>query len=61
MKNARRPQLSKEGRNAVTAMRIAVRKLLAESRRTGIPLVIWKNGRIATIGGRPRRRRSRAA
>jgi len=34
---------------AEVAMRVAVRKVVAEHRRSGRPLAIWKNGRAVNV------------
>jgi hypothetical protein len=36
-------------RQAQEAMRLAVRGVIAEHRKTGEPLVIWRNGRVARV------------
>ena len=42
-------QLSQLHKNAAKAMRGAVEKVVEEHRRTGIPLAVWKNGKVASI------------
>jgi hypothetical protein len=34
---------------AERALHRAARKVLAENRRLGLPLIVWKNGRIVSI------------
>ena len=34
---------------AVRALREAVRKLVQEHKQTGIPLTVWKNGKVVHI------------
>jgi len=34
---------------AEVAMKVAVRKVIAEHKRTGRPLAIWKNGRAVNV------------
>ena len=48
-KTTLKPKLSPEGRNALLAMRRGVRLAAEQHRQAGIPLVIWRNGRIALI------------
>jgi hypothetical protein len=39
-------ELSEEGQIALRAMRRAARKLRAEHRRLGLPLIVWENGKV---------------
>lgn len=39
-------ELSEEGRMALRAMRRAARKLRLEHRRLGLPIIVWKNGKV---------------
>jgi NCAIR mutase (PurE)-related protein len=34
---------------AFDALKSAVRKVVAERKRTGSPLIVWKNGKVARI------------
>jgi len=45
---ARRP-MSRDTRAAFRALCRAARKVRAENRRLGLPLIIWKNGRTVAI------------
>ena len=42
-------QLRQLHKNAAKAMRGAVEKVVQDHQRTGIPLAIWKNGKVASI------------
>lgn len=48
-KPPRHPKLSPEGRKALAAMRRGVRLAAEQSRRAGIPLTIWRNGRVVLV------------
>ncbi|MCW1885801.1 hypothetical protein OKA04_13760 [Luteolibacter flavescens] len=39
-------ELSEEGRMALRAQHRAARKLRAEHRRLGLPIIVWKNGKV---------------
>jgi len=39
-------ELSDHGRMALRAARRAARKLRAEHRRLGLPLIVWENGKV---------------
>ena len=39
-------ELPEEGKVALRAMRRAARKLLAEHKRLGLPLIVWENGKV---------------
>ena len=39
-------ELPEDGRIALRAMRRAARKLRAEHRRLGLPIIVWKNGKV---------------
>jgi hypothetical protein len=39
-------ELSEDGRLALRAQRRAARKLRAEHRRLGLPIIVWKNGKV---------------
>ncbi|MCB1130087.1 MAG: hypothetical protein KDN05_03095 [Verrucomicrobiae bacterium] len=39
-------ELSEYGRMAVRAARRAARKLRAEHRRLGLPIIVWENGKV---------------
>ena len=43
------PKLSPMGRNAMSALRRGIKLAAEQSRRTGIPMAIWRNGRIVMI------------
>ncbi len=45
----KRPRIPPIARKAEKALRIAVAKTLEDHRRTGDPIVVWKNGRVVTI------------
>lgn len=34
---------------AIGALKVAVRKLVAERKRMGMPVIVWKNGKVARI------------
>jgi len=44
-----RPKPSPAVRQALRAMRRGIRLAAEQSRRDGIPMAIWKNGRVALI------------
>lgn len=48
-KTTRRPKLSPEGRKALVAMRSGIRLATEQSRRAGIPLAVWRNGRVVLV------------
>ncbi|MCP5534586.1 MAG: hypothetical protein H7A48_15555 [Akkermansiaceae bacterium] len=39
-------ELSEHGQMAVRAARRAARKLRAEHRRLGLPIIVWENGKV---------------
>ena len=39
-------ELSEHGQMAVRATRRAARKLRAEHRRLGLPIIVWENGKV---------------
>jgi hypothetical protein len=39
-------ELPEDARVALRAMRRAARKLRAEHRRLGLPIIVWKNGKV---------------
>jgi len=39
-------ELSEEGRMVLRAQHRAARKLRAEHRRLGLPIIVWKNGKV---------------
>jgi hypothetical protein len=39
-------ELSEDGRLALRAQHRAARKLRAEHRRLGLPIIVWKNGKV---------------
>jgi len=41
--------MNRDTRAALRALRRAARKVRAENRRLGLPLIIWKNGRTVAI------------
>lgn len=48
MKKQKR-RIPAEARKAERALRIAVAKTIEEHRRTGDPIVVWKNGKVVSI------------
>ncbi|MGA2584489.1 MAG: hypothetical protein ABSG31_14530 [Tepidisphaeraceae bacterium] len=56
MASANSKRITKEGKNALKAMQSAMRKLKAQSRRTGIGLAVWRDGRVVILypGKKPR-------
>ena len=48
-KNSKDAQLNQK---ASQAMRQAVKKVIANHRRSGEPLIVWKNGKIVKIPSR---------
>jgi len=52
--------LSPMGKQVITCMRDAVRKVFAANRRTGVGLAIWKNGKVVIVGRRKTRRTAKA-
>ena len=49
-KTPRPPKLSPEGRKVLLAMRCGIRLAAEQSRRAGIPLAVWHNGRAPDKG-----------
>jgi len=47
MKRARKP--TGWARKAYAALRLAVRGVIADHRKTGHPLVIWRNGKVVRV------------
>ena len=48
--NGKAPQaMSRDTKAAFRALRRAARKVRAENRRLGLPLIVWKNGRTVSI------------
>jgi len=47
-----RDQQIKLHKKAVKAMREAVRDVVKEHRKSGIPLAVWKNGKVARISAK---------
>ena len=43
---------SQMDKKAEKAMQSAVRKVVEEHKRTGIPLAIWRNGKVANVPAR---------
>lgn len=43
------PKLSRRARNAETAMRRAVRRRIAENHALGIPVYVWRDGKVVTV------------
>ena len=41
--------MSRDTRAAFRVLRRAARKMRAENRRLGLPLIVWKNGRTVAI------------
>ena len=41
--------MSRDTQAAFRALRRAARKVRAENRRLGLPLIVWKNGRTVAI------------
>lgn len=39
-------ELSEHGQMAMRAMRRAARKLRAEHKRLGLPMIVWENGKV---------------
>ncbi len=48
-KRKRTPRMPAIVRKAEQALRIAVAKAIEDHRRSGDPIVVWKNGRVVTI------------
>lgn len=42
-------ELSEHGKMAVRAARRSSRKLLAEHKRLGLPLIVWENGKVVEM------------
>ncbi|HCC21285.1 MAG TPA: hypothetical protein DEP88_08570 [Verrucomicrobiales bacterium] len=42
-------ELSEHGRMALKAMKRAMRKLRAEHKRLGMPLISWKDGKVIEV------------
>jgi hypothetical protein len=49
MADVRSKRISREGQNALNAMRSAMHKLKIQSSRTGIGLAVWRKGRVAIL------------
>ena len=47
-RNARNKRLSM-GEKAEKALKIAVKKAFKEHKKAGVPIVVWKNGKIVKI------------
>lgn len=46
LRQLRISELSEQGQIALRAHRRAARKLRAEHRRLGLPIIVWENGRV---------------
>jgi len=44
-----RQSMSRDTRAAFRALRRAARKVRAENRRLGLPLIVWRNGKTVAI------------
>lgn len=44
---------------ALMALRAAARKAVAEDRKLGLPVYIWRNGRVEELPASPRRTRKK--
>ncbi len=51
-------KISRRGKDALTAMRRAVRRAIAENHALGIPVYIWRDGKVVTLPP-PARKKSR--
>lgn len=54
-----RPKVPSIVRKAEKALKIAVAKVIEEHRRNGLPLVVWKNGKVVRIPANRLRRAAR--
>ena len=39
-------------KKAMKALRSAVSKVIVEHKKSGIPMVVWKNGKVATVSAK---------
>jgi hypothetical protein len=46
LRHLRISELSEQGQIALRAHRRAARKLRAEHRRLGLPIIVWENGKV---------------
>jgi hypothetical protein len=46
LRKLKESELSEHGRLALRAHRRAARKLRAEHRRLGLPIIVWENGKV---------------
>ena len=44
--NSKRSTMGRDTEAALRALRRAARKVRAENRRLGLPVIVWKNGRV---------------
>jgi hypothetical protein len=51
-------KISRRGKDALTSMRRAVRRAIAENHALGIPVYIWRDGKVVTLPP-PARKKSR--
>ena len=49
MKKKNKPMLTPFGKNAENALKSAVRRVLLEHKRKGIPIATWEDGKIKII------------
>jgi len=43
------PKISRRGKQALNAMRMAVRRAIAENHALGIPVYVWRDGKVVTV------------
>jgi len=47
--NATRSTTAKNSEAALRALRRAAKKVRAENRKLGLPLIIWRNGKVVSV------------
>jgi hypothetical protein len=45
----RQPKLAKDTQGAMRALRRAEKTVRAENRKLGLPLIIWRNGKVVSV------------
>jgi hypothetical protein len=43
------PKLAKDTQGALRALRRAAKKVRTENRKLGLPLIIWRNGKVVSV------------
>jgi hypothetical protein len=48
-KTTRQRKLAKDTQGAMRALRRVEKKVRAENRKLGLPLIIWRNGKVVSV------------